>query len=81
MSYKTTQTQDFNQIPIPVSEKFSYSTQNYGKNSKAVKKEESASEEEVKDNSVENSADGGDGPCKFYFNKRLRHCWTRLTVT
>jgi outer membrane biosynthesis protein TonB len=52
-----------------------------GRPKKAVKKEESASEEEVKDNSVENSADGGDGPCKFYFNKRLRHCWTRLTVT
>ena len=52
-----------------------------GRPKKAVKKEESASEEEVKDNSVENSADGGDGPCKFYFNKRLRHCWTRLTAT
>ena len=40
MSYKTTQTQDRTQIPILVSEKFSYSAQNYGKNSEAVKKEE-----------------------------------------
>ncbi|CAN9106688.1 unnamed protein product [Alternaria alternata] len=34
-----------------------------GRPRKAVKKEESALEEEVKDGSVENSADGGDGPC------------------
>ena len=40
MSNKTTQTQDRTQIPIPVSEKFSYSAQNYGKNSEVVKKEE-----------------------------------------
>ncbi|KAL5563325.1 hypothetical protein UlMin_033072 [Ulmus minor] len=40
MSYKTTQTQDRTQIHIPVSEKFNYSAQNYGKNFEAVKKEE-----------------------------------------
>ena len=40
MSYKTTQTQNCNQIPILVSDKFSYSTQNYDKKSEAVKKEE-----------------------------------------
>ena len=40
MSYKNNQTQDRTQIPMPVSEKFSYSAQNYGKNSEVVKKEE-----------------------------------------
>jgi outer membrane biosynthesis protein TonB len=43
-----------------------------GRPKKVVKKEESASEEEVKGESAENSADGGDGLGEFSFHKNIK---------